>query len=439
MKKTFRIFTIIFFATILSGMGGQPSEKTYEYLKLFGEVLERVKEYYVEEKSDQELIEAALQGMLSNLDPHSSFLNKENFEDMQTQTRGEFGGLGIEVTTENGLVKVVSPIDDTPAFRAGLQAGDYIIGIDGENIVGISLSDAVKKMRGKVGSPIDLTIRREKPEVKNFDVTIVRDMIKVQSVKWRLEGNIGYIRIRTFNEQTTLGLKKAFRFFDRKVGQKMSGIVLDLRNNPGGLLEESISVANAFLKHGEIVSTRGRDGRDSQRFRANEKMLTSIDLPVVVLINSGSASASEIVAGALQDHKRAVVMGTRSFGKGSVQTIMPLQNKSAMRLTTARYYTPSGRSIQGVGIEPDIHVEQARLEVIEDQGAHESDLKGFLGANDNNEGEDDLALTEEKDGASDEEAGDEEDNVEDRPYDYQLERALDLIQGLSIYKVAGVH
>jgi carboxyl-terminal processing protease len=362
---------------------GTPSvnhkQEIYKELDLFGDVLERVRSDYVEDVSDQQLIEAAINGMLSSLDPHSSYLNSKNFRDLQTQMRGEFGGLGIEVTMENGLVKVVSPIDDTPAARAGLQPGDFIVGIDGEPVMGLQLSEAVEKMRGPVNSDIKLTIRREGRD-QPFDVKLTRAVIKIQSVKYHMEGSdIGYIRLTQFNEQSDVGLVNAFKALRQQAGSKLAGIVLDLRNNPGGLLDQAVAVSNAFLDKGEIVSIRGRRPQSSQRFNAQADKDISGGLPMVVLINGGSASASEIVAGALQDHHRAILMGTRSFGKGSVQTIIELSDHSAIRLTTARYYTPSGRSIQAKGIEPDIAVEPAKIEKLAvGDTRHESDLKGAL-------------------------------------------------------------
>ena len=360
---------------------GSPPAKsnsdTYRQLNLFAEVFERVRSDYVEEVSDETLVETAINGMLSSLDPHSSYLNAKNYKDMQVQTRGEFGGLGIEVTMENGLVKVVSPIDDTPAAKAGIKPNDFITHLDGEPVAGLTLPEAVEKMRGPINSSIKLTIRREGKDP--FDVSLTRAVVKIQSVKSHLEGdNIGYIRITSFNEQTDSGLQSAVKSLKEKAGNKLVGYVLDLRNNPGGLLDQAIAVSDAFLERGEIVSTRGRRADDAQRFNARPGDITN-GLPVVVLINGGSASASEIVAGALQDHHRAVLLGTKSFGKGSVQAIIPLPGHGAMRLTTARYYTPSGRSIQAKGIEPDILVEPAKIEKVA-QGAirHEADLRGAL-------------------------------------------------------------
>lgn len=394
------------------------SSDTYKNLELFGEVFERVRGNYVEEVTDQKLIRAAIRGMLSELDPHSSYLDPENFSEMRVQTRGSFGGLGIEVTTKDGLVKVVSPIDGTPAFRAGIKPGDLITHIDGESILGLPLSDAVEKMRGEVGTKIELTIRRE--DVDPLKVKITRDIIKIRSVKWEAKKDAAYIRITTFNEQTQKGLKKAIKELKNELGDKMTGIILDLRNNPGGLLDQAISVSDSFLKQGEIVSTRGREAKNTQRVHAKSKVLID-DIPIIVLINSGSASASEIVAGALKDHKRALIIGTRSFGKGSVQTIVPLSDNGAMKLTTAQYYTPSGTSIQGVGITPDIVVEQAKIELVKDKGSHEADLRGSL-KNPNND-EDEQEKSENK---SDE---------EEEAFDFQLTRALDILSAMKLYKV----
>lgn len=336
-------------STLALAQGG----RTYELMDLFADVFERVKRDYVEEVSDEKLVEAALNGMLTSLDPHSAYLNPKHFEDMQIQTKGEFGGLGIEVTMEDGVVKVVSPIDETPAARAGIHPNDFITHLDGVSIMGLSLADAVEKMRGKPGTDIRLTIFR-KDEDRSFDVTLTRAVITIQSVRSHLEdGNIAYIRITTFSEKTDEWVRKAFKDLKAQAGKPLAGVILDLRNNPGGLLEQAISVSDTFLTGGEIVSTRSRDPRDTQRFNARPGDLAE-GLPIVVLINGGSASASEIVAGALQDHRRATLVGMQSFGKGSVQTVMPLPGHGAMRITTARYYTPSGRSIQAVGIEPDI-------------------------------------------------------------------------------------
>lgn len=357
-----------------------PAE-TYRYLNLFGDVFERVRADYVEKPDDRKLIESAINGMLAGLDPHSSYMDAKSFRDMQVQTRGEFGGLGIEVTMEDGLVKVVAPIDDTPAARAGILANDIITHLDDEPVQGLTLNQAVEKMRGPVNTKIRLKIMR-KGQDKPIEVTIVRDIIRVRSVRSRIEGDdVAYVRITQFNEQTTDGLKKALSDIANQVSQdKLKGYILDLRNNPGGLLDQAISVADSFLDKGEIVSTRGRNAEETQRFNARPGDLTK-GKPIIVLINGGSASASEIVAGALQDHKRATVIGTRSFGKGSVQTIIPLgSGNGALRLTTARYYTPSGRSIQAKGIAPDIEVLQDVPEEMKGRmdTRGESSLRGHL-------------------------------------------------------------
>ena len=399
------------------------NSETYRQLHLFGEVFERVRADYVEKVSDSKLVESAINGMLTSLDPHSSFLNKENFQDMQVQTKGEFGGLGIEVTMDNGLVKVVSPIDDTPAFHAGIKSGDLIFQLDDEPVMGITLAEAVDRMRGRVGTDIKLTIRRDGEEP--FDVTITRAIITIQSVRSRVEKDIGYVRITTFNEQAADGLKKAVKGFKNKLGDKIKGIVLDLRNNPGGLLEQAVAVSDSFLERGEIVSTRGRHKDDDNRYNAHPGDLTD-GLPVVVLINGGSASASEIVAGALQDHHRAVIMGTRSFGKGSVQTIIPTGSLGAIRLTTALYYTPSGVSIQAKGIEPSIVVEQARFEAIDgSQRRREENLRGALENENAKPTENKVEAT--VDASTDGEA-------ESFLKDYQLARALDLLHGIALYE-----
>ena len=412
------VSAMVALSTVPAGAQDKSSE-TYRYLNLFGDVFERVRAQYVEEVTDEELIEAAINGMLSSLDPHSSYLNPKNFQDMQVQTKGEFGGLGIEVTMENGLVKVVSPIDDTPAHRAGLEPGDYVSHLDGEAILGLTLAEAVEKMRGAPNTDITLTIRRgdEQP----FDVTLTRAVIKVRSARWRLEGSIGYVRITSFNQQSTTLLNEAVESLKKDAPDgKLTGLVLDLRNNPGGLLNEAISVTDAFLEQGEIVSTRGRDKDDAQRFNAEPGDIID-GLPMVVLINGGSASASEIVSGALQDHRRAIVLGTQSFGKGSVQTIQAVPGHGAIRLTTARYYTPSGRSIQAKGVSPDIEVKPAKIEEIDvSKRRRESDLRGAL---DKTSGSD-----SEQDGDGEAAA------ANDTPVDYQLERALDLLRGIALYR-----
>jgi carboxyl-terminal processing protease len=351
--------------------------ETYRMLTLFGDVFERVRADYVEPVDDKDLVENALNGMLTGLDPHSNYMNAKSFRDMQVQTRGEFGGLGIEVTQDNGFIKVITPIDDTPASRAGVKAGDLILALDGQSVQGLALNDAVDKMRGAPNSKIKLTIKREGIDTP-LDLDLTREVIKIQVVKSHLEGNdIGYIRITSFSEQTDSGLHKAFNDLKAQAGDHLHGLILDLRNNPGGLLDQAVAVGDDFIPEGEIVSTRARHPEDSQRWNAKGDDITG-NLPVVVLINGGSASASEIVAGALQDHRRAILVGTRSFGKGSVQTVIPLPGNGAMRLTTARYYTPSGRSIQGLGIEPDVQVAETRTEQPHFGPEREADLKGAL-------------------------------------------------------------
>jgi len=422
-KFKFKLVTLLLLSTFLLNnnnfaLADNDENNVYKQLNMFGEVYERVRREYVEEVTDKELIEAAIQGMLQSLDPHSSFMNEESFEDMQVQTKGEFGGLGIEVSMEEGYVKVVSPIDDTPAYRAGIQAGDFIIEINGESVYGMSLGDAVDKMRGEINTEIIIKISRG--ETEPFDVKIIRDKIKIQSVKARREGNAAYLRITSFNEKTEAGLLKHMKKLKEEIGKNITGVILDLRNNPGGLLDQAIKVSDAFLHRGEIVSTRGRIKRGQQRFSATKGDIAE-GLPIVILINSGSASASEIVAGALQDHKRAIIMGVKSFGKGSVQTIIPVQRSSAMRLTTARYYTPSGNSIQAAGIIPDIEVKQAKVEELEQfLNRRESDLKGHLAnPNDiNNEYSEDNTKN----------------NIENNRIDYQLNRAIDLLEGITIYQ-----
>lgn len=422
----------------------QPAKSdTYKQLDLFVDVFERVRSEYVEQVSDEELIEAAINGMLTSLDPHSSYLNRKNFTDMQVQTRGEFGGLGIEVTQENGVVKVVSPIDDTPAYRAGILPGDYITHINDEAVLGMSVSDAVEKMRGPSGTDIRITVRRA-DQAEPLQFTLTRAVIKVQSVRYRVEAeNIGYIRISSFNEQTQPGLEKAIVKIEEQVGNKLVGYVLDLRNNPGGLLEQAISVSDTFLERGEIVSTRGRKNGSGERYNAKSGDLAR-GKPIVVLVNGGSASASEIVAGALQDHHRAIVLGTQSFGKGSVQTIIPLQGQGAMRLTTARYYTPSGRSIQQLGISPDIEVQPARLEEIQQgQRRREADLPHALRNTDRPAGQQPAAPA--APAAPQAPAGGEvqapaapqpttaQAPGQEQPFDYQLARAVDLLRGVALF------
>ena len=427
------LFVAGMFIPTLTTAQSSSKEDTYRQLGLFGDIFQRVRESYVDEIEDRELIEAAITGMLTSLDPHSSFLNTENFSEMQEQTKGRFGGLGVEITIEQGMVKVVSPIDDTPAARAGLRPEDYLIAVDDESIIGMQLSEAVERLRGKVGSKV--TVKVQRGQLEPFDVTIVRDFIKIRSVRSEIFDGIGYIRITTFSEQTTPGLMDAVDDFFREEGDNLKGVVLDLRNNPGGLLTEAISVSDAFLEEGEIVSTRGRDADGGSHVYAKPGDIAR-GLPMVILINSGSASASEIVAGALKDHKRAVVLGTRSFGKGSVQSVIPISNTSAIRLTTARYYTPSGVSIQGLGIVPDIEVELARIEPVEGGVVREEDLKGALdGSEDDEAGETTGENAADAETAGDETAGDETPAkpVDQSKIDYQLARALDLIRGVAVF------
>ena len=413
---------IIIFLASFSAHSTSKNKETYEYLDLFGQIFDKVRSEYVEEVTDQELIEKAIDGMLTGLDPHSGYMNEEVWEEMQMDTQGKFGGLGIEITMEEGFVKVISPIEDSPAFEAGILAGDFIIQIDDTPVFGLTLNEAVELMRGEKGEPITITISREGTEP--FEVNIIRDIIKIQSVKHEVYDNVGYLRITSFTEQTEDGLIKSINKIQNE-NKKIKGFVLDLRSNPGGLLTQAVKVTDIFLKRGEIVSTRGRDTKDIRRYRAKNKDLTN-GKPIVVLINGGSASASEIVAGALQDHRRAIIVGTQSFGKGSVQTIIPFQrskdgNVSGIRLTTARYYTPSGESIQGKGINPDIIVEQGEFESYEFERYSESDLKDSLDKEDdentNNTEDADLSEKEER-----------------LAKDYQLKRALDLLKGLSIFE-----
>ena len=419
------IFITFQIANPISADESGSNESTYEQLSLFGNIFEQIREKYVEEVDDVELIRAAINGMLTSLDPHSSYLPPSDFDQMKVQTRGEFGGLGIEVTLEEGYVKVVSPIDDTPAFRAGIEAGDLITSVDGESLLGMSLDEAVKLMRGPVGSEIVLTIYRESIE-EPYDVTIIRDTIKPVVVRHRLEGDSAYIRLTTFNDQTYKGLEKGIKSMINEAGgiNNINGFVLDLRNNPGGLLSQAIKVSDAFLDKGEIVSTRSKHKGDGDRFNAIRGDLTR-GKPIVVIINGGSASASEIVAGALQDHKRAIVLGTKSFGKGSVQTIMPLQENGAIRLTTSRYYTPSGRSIQAVGVVPDVVVEQKRISNDDEKSElrTEANLKGSL--ENNSMSDNDKKRLEDEERRLNEKA-------KLRRDDYQLSYALDLLIGFSV-------
>jgi carboxyl-terminal processing protease len=389
--------------------------ETYRQLAIFGDIFERVRGQYVTPPDEKALVESAINGMLTSLDPHSSYLNPEAAKDMRVQTKGEFGGLGIEVTMENDLVKVITPIDDTPAARAGVLAGDYISEIDGEEVRGLTLTEAVDKMRGLVNTPIKLTILREGAD-KPIEVTIVRDIIKVKAVKFRVENDVGYMKITSFTEKTYDDLQKAIEQIKTQVpADKLKGYVLDLRLNPGGLLDQAVSVSDTFLDRGEIVSTRGREARDISRFDARPGDMID-GKPLIVLVNGGSASASEIVAGALQDHRRATVLGSQSFGKGSVQTIIPLAENGALRLTTALYYTPAGKSIQGKGITPDIKVDQPLPEELQgrDVSRGESDLKGHIkGAEESDQGSGSAAYV-----------------PPDPKDDVQLAYALDLLRGV---------
>mgnify|MGYP005739550611 FL=1 len=404
----------------------------YEQLDLFGDIFERIRSEYVEEVSSKELIEAAIDGMLTSLDPHSSYLSADDAAKMRVQTRGEFGGLGIEVTQQEGFVKVVSPIDGTPADAAGMEAGDFITHVDGQSLLGLTLDEAVGMMRGPVGSEIIITVVRE-GEDEPFDVSIIRDTIKLTAVRARTEGDTVVLRITTFNDQTYPNLVNGLEKQVEEAGgmENINGIVLDLRNNPGGLLNQAIRVSDAFLEKGEIVSTRGRYSEDSERYNAKSGDLAN-GKPIVVLINGGSASASEIVAGALQDHRRAIVVGTRSFGKGSVQTVMPLRGEGAMRLTTSRYYTPSGRSIQALGVSPNIIVEQPRRKNSDSEAEEtrrnrsEADLRGAL-SND--------SLSEDEIQQIEADRLKAENAAKLREDDYQLAYAIDILSGLSAISI----
>lgn len=403
----------------------------YEQLDLFGNIFERIRAQYVEEVDEADLIEAAINGMLTSLDPHSSYLSPDDAADMREQTRGEFGGLGIEVTQEEGWIKVITPMDDTPAFNAGIEAGDFITQVNGESLLGLTLTEAVELMKGPIGSEIIITVVREGTD-EPFDVSIIRDTIKLTAVRTRAVGKTVVMRMATFNDQTYPNLMEGMTETIEELGgiENVDGFVLDLRNNPGGLLNQAIKVSDAFLDAGEIVSTRGRDPQDGERYNAIDGDL-ALGKPVVVLINGGSASASEIVAGALQDHHRAIVVGTKSFGKGSVQTVMPLRSDGAMRLTTARYYTPSGRSIQALGVSPDIIVEQPPRTPPSDEDEEddttranrtEADLRGSL---------DNDSLTEDERTKIEEERDMAEEAAKLREEDYQLAYAIDILRGLS--------
>lgn len=437
------IFRNLLGAAALAGLASMPaaaqaeSSETYKRLNLFGEVFEKILESYVERPEQADLIEAAVSGMLRSLDPHSSYMGEKAYGAFREHMQGEFGGLGIEVTMENGLVKVVTPIDDTPAARAGVETNDLISHLDGEPILGLTLGEAVEKMRGPIGSAINITVRREGVE-EPFDIKIVRDVIRIRSVRREWKDDIAYIRITTFNEKTSPGLVEAMQDAQREIGDRLKGYVLDLRNNPGGSLTEAVAVSDAFLEKGEIVTIRGRQENDNRRYSAESDADFNGDLaggkPVIVLINGGSASASEIVAGALQDHRRAIILGTKSFGKGSVQTIFPLDandGDSAIRLTTARYYTPKGRSIQAKGIEPDIEVEQIREgDAARAERRSEKDLRGHL----RNEKEDEEESQSEQTSSA---APRPAPKNEAERKDYQLAYALNLLRGINLIDNGG--
>jgi carboxyl-terminal processing protease len=427
-KSECALWTLLLFAVLAAGStvvslarsqsASAANTEIYKQLDLFGEVLEKVRSNYIEKPDDDKLIEAAINGMLMALDPHSSYLNPKQFRDMQVQTKGEFGGLGLEVTMENGLIKVVAPIEDTPAAKAGIQSGDLITQLDKEQILGLTLQEAVEKMRGPVQAPITLTIVRKGVD-DPFEVKMIRDVIHIKPVKYNTEDDVGYIHITSFNEQTTIDLQKAVEDLKKEIGQKLKGYIIDLRNDPGGLLDQAVSVSDAFLDEGAIVITKGRNLEETQRANARPGDITE-GKKLVVLINGGSASASEIVAGALQDHHRATIVGTRSFGKGSVQTIIPLGSNGALRLTTARYYTPSGRSIQAKGIEPDVLVEEELpddLKKVAKSAESEANLRGHL----------------KRDGEGDngqEEGGSASYVAQEKDKDTQLNYALDLLRGI---------
>lgn len=413
------LFFSILFVSLDNVSAQNNRQETYKQLNLFGDVFQRVQEQYVEEITDKELIESAISGMLQSLDPHSSYLSPESYKNMQVKTKGTFGGLGIEITMEGGFVKVVSPIDDTPAANAGMQPGDLIIGINGESIKGLTINEAVSRLRGPVKSKITITVVRG--EKDPFDVEIIRDVIKIRSVKHEIINNIGYVRLTTFSDTTTSGMEKSINEIKKELGDKFQGLILDLRNNPGGLLNQSISVTDAFLNQGEIVSTQGRKADDTSRVFAKKGDIIN-GKPLIVLINSGSASASEIVAGALKDHARAIIVGTRSFGKGSVQSIIPLPGNGAMRLTTARYYTPSGVSIQAKGIEPDIKVEAGITDLKKEglERGREENLRGALDKKD--------STTKTEDNKKSEITPSEK-----LLQDNQISRAVDLIRGIHLF------
>ena len=450
MKKSIKLLSVLLLGSILSTpvlsstkkLTEEQTQDPYVLMELFGAAYNVIKADYVEEADNKKLIENAIDGMLSQLDPHSGFMNAESFDEMQTQTKGEFGGLGMEVGMDKGFVRVMAPIDDTPAYKAGIQTGDYITHVNDISTFGQSLNDTVKKMRGKPGTKVKLTLSRKGQDP--FDITLKRDIIKVKPVKFEVKDDIGYIRISTFSETTTKMLHEAIKELKKQIGNdKIKGYVIDLRNNPGGLLDQAVGVTDTFLTQGEIVSTRSRNPEDTMRFSAKAGDLTD-GLPIVVMINEGSASASEIVAGALQDHKRAVIVGLKSFGKGSVQTIREIPGFGAMRITTARYYTPSGISIQAKGIMPDIVIPRAKLEEEAPiKGYGEADLPQAISAE---EGKKAIDTKEEalkkkaeqkalqkllRDNSADKEDKNKDEEKEEKK-DYQLDRALDIVHALSV-------
>jgi len=418
-KLVFQILFIIFVFTSFKIQAISKNKEAYEHLDLFGQIFDRVRSEYVEDITDEELIEKAIDGMLTGLDPHSGYMNEKVWEEMQMDTSGKFGGLGIEITMEEGYIKVISPIEDTPAYEAGVVAGDIIIQIDSTPVFGLTLSEAVDLMRGDKGQPILITISR--CGLEPFELKIIRDIIKIQSVKHEIINDIGYLRITSFTEQTESGLLKSIEEIKKILNDKQVGFILDLRSNPGGLLSQSIKVSDIFLERGEIVSTRGRKKEDIKRYRAKKGDIIN-GLPLVIIINGGSASASEIVAGALQDHKRAIIIGTTSFGKGSVQTIIPFKKSNSensitgIRLTTARYYTPSGESIQGKGIKPDIIIKQGTFKSNEFKRLSEADLKDSLESEGEKKAEEEIK------------------DINRLDKDYQLARAISLIQAINIYQ-----
>lgn len=449
MQKPFTFITTLLIGTAVAAtMTGTSSKAAetpsiqdpYDLMELFGAALNTIKSDYVEETDNRKLIETAIDGMLTSLDPHSGFMDAETFDDMQTQTKGEFGGLGLEVGMDKGFVRIMSPIDDTPAFKAGLQTGDYITHVDDISTFGQSLNDTVKKMRGKPGTKVKLTISRKDKEP--FDVTLKRDIIKVKPVKFEAKDDIGYIRISTFSEKTTEMLHDAIKQLNKQIGQdKIKGFILDVRNNPGGLLDQAVGVADTFLDEGEIVSTRSRNPEDTLRFSAKKGDLTN-GLPLVVLINEGSASASEIVAGAMQDHRRGVIVGLKTFGKGSVQTVRSVPGIGGIRITTARYYTPSGNSIQAKGIEPDVVIPRAKLEELPIiKGYGEAELPKAIAAEEGKKAIDTLKKQKQDKEASkamkklfDKDKSSKEADTDDNEdkTDYQLDRAIDILHAISV-------